>query len=652
MKLSLSKNTNSKNYFPGVVPCSSTLNFFEPTPVFIHECVPGSTFHIDIKNYIRTSVLNLPTYGDYKVLTKSVFVPFGDVYKPWDAFMSGTSYYGTSKFIPTRVPVLNPAEVLGALVNTVGYGSTNTISILNAYDASGNIIIPTSSDKTAFADACNNYFKIPPTWASNYDVTLPESSTARRNSKDFYLGELPASAFTSGTSSSVVDKYKSASIYISFSEQAKVLHRVLVALSIPITNDSTVHSALPLLCYTKAVYDLFSPNRTDSENIPFEATPLYGIIYSCMGTDPYILTLSNIKSLFQMILDNTYYINNDFYSIFRKNVAVTQSESVRFPSTTSVGADNSFTQSVSAGVGETQWGFNNSSQVTSDRLNAIFRIGRLIKQNTALGGKLREFMRSRFGASPSDPHDLFEINSFLSDIDISDIFATASTSGSDGSVLGEYGGRALGRGSSSFSFSTDKAGLFFVISVAIQNRYWFQGVNPVIHRISKNDFYQPVFDSLGYEIAPYSYFTQSEHQLTVNQDSSFAYIPRYSNYKFFKPVVNGDFARYSVRDSLLAFIGSAYNTLPRNERFAFTMEINKPAFFPVLYNTNHIFYDSEEQRTAWQYDGPDVDCVYPAVDDPLILHSYIKIDMHAPMIGRSDSFETNTGDKPTINVEY
>lgn len=655
MKFNVSKQTQKKNYFPGIVPCSTTLNFFEPVPVFVHECIPGSSFHVSMRNYVRTSVLNLPTYGDYKVLTKSVFVPFGDVYRPWDAFMSGTRYHGTTSFVPTKVPTLNPALVLDALVNSAGFSGTPNIGVISFYDTHDSYIQMTESELTPVSSAVSSYFKIGGSWVNSSGVTDAYGSRFRPQGKDFYLGKLAPDSFPTGTPELIVNKYTGMDVYISFSEQAKVIHRVLVALSIPLTNDSTLHSALPLLCYTKAVFDLFSPERTDSEAIPFESTSLYGIVYKCMGADAYTLTSQDIQDLFVMILDNTYYINNDFQSLFRRNIAMSQTESVslRFVNSNGPSGSSTFSQSGNASYSENQTDFSSPhTNVTSDRLKAIFRIGELIKQNTLIGGKIREFMRTRFGASMSDPHELFEINSFLTDINISDIFATSSSSGEDGSVLGEYGGRALGRGNSSFSFSTDKAGMFFVISVALQNRHYYHGSNPSIHRIFKNDFFNPVFDSLGYSIAPFSFFYQSLDELTTGQDSSFAYIPRYSDYKFFKPVVNGDFTRYGVKDSIMGFIGNAYPSMNRNTRFSYTMELNKPAFYPGFYNTNHIFYDSENQFIQGTSTGAVVSTYYPCIDDPLILHTMLQIDMHAPMIGRDDVFETNSGDSPTQKVEY
>lgn len=640
MKYNVSKQTQKKSYFPGTVPCSTTLNFFQPVPVFSHEVVPGSTFHISMRQFCRTSVLNLPTWGDYKILTKSVFVPYGDVFKAWDSFLSGTKYFGQTAFVPTAVPSVLNEYLLDSLVNCMGWNSESSLSNIVFYDENGELLNPTPTELSVLATAVTEQFNIGVNWSNNQDVTVANSSW-KRYTRDIYLGTLVAGGS--------VSRFANSSVYIAFSEQAKMLHKILVGLGYNLGSQSVHCSALPLMCYCKAVYDLFSPNRTDSTQDPYESTALYGIVYRCMGSDAVTLTEAEVQSLFQMLLSNTYYVNNDFQSLFRKNVAVTQSETLNLPYMPNNGTGANMDLSVSSSLSEDQTSFSTMPVVTSDRLKAIFRIGSLVKANTLIGGKLREFIRSRFGSSLSDPHELFEISSTLMDLNISDIFSTAST---DQSVLGEYGGRALGDSKGTIKFSSDKFGMFFVISVALQNRYYADTVNPACLRSSKNDFYNPSFDSLGYEIAPYSYFKSYFDQLTSTGASSFAYIPRYSSYKFFKPVVSGDFSRYGIKESILGFVGNSYKDIQKELPMVYTMEVNKPAFYPSLYNTNHIFYESEQVNVrvlSGTIYSPDA--IYGAIADPLILHTYLKIDMHAPMIGRSDVFETNDGDNPSITVE-
>lgn len=333
-----------------------------------------------------------------------------------------------------------------------------------------------------------------------------------------------------------------------------------------------------------------------------------------------------------MLLDNTYYINDDFIALHSLNTATTQTESLDLP----VNSSNTITQKSTSSTDDSQSTLATGT-TTSDRLKSIFRLGSLIKANTQIAGRLKEFMRSRFGSSVGDDHDTIVIKSLLTDIDISDIFATASTTGDVSSVLGEYGGRAIGKGDGVIKFESNCFGIFMILCTIIQRRNYFCGINPDLLHKKTNDFYNPSFDSLGFSLSSKDMFNGGRNLLINHGNSSFGYKPRYLEYKFFHPVVAGDFNRPSQRNTLDAFIGSAY---PNDKSSpVYSKELNKPAFHYNLYNYNNIFYEHETGETNYDVAG-----IYHAISDPFIIHSLLNITMHAPMLSIGDSFETNEGD--------
>lgn len=623
MKINIKKQSQPKSTFKGLIPCSTTLNFGQSTPIFTKELVPNTQITIDVKNFVRTAVMALPTFGDYKLLTHAVFVPYASLYKPFDSLLSATKYNTGTPYTPTQVPVLQPMTLLSALeVDSYG-GCIHLIKQV----AQGHVVpdsTPWQIVPNTETSQVNSYFQ-------TSFVGNPANYSSTHNVPDFLLG----SHYDSGTS-------KTTNYAITFSEQAKYLMRILNGLGYSFS-DTGYLSALPLLAITKSMFDIFSPQQTDTENTPFESTYLYRLIMSKMiGGNGYVMSKDDMIELFKMLLDNTYYINDDFIAMHSLNTATTQTESITLPY-----GNYNITQNSVSNTNELQKDFADDIHLTSDRLKSIFRLGSLIKANTQIAGRLKEFLRSRFGSSVGDNHDSIIVKTFLTDIDVSDIFATASTSGETSSILGEYGGRAIGKGDGLIKFDTNCFGIFMILCTIIQRRHYFSGLNPDLLHRQKDEFYNPIFDSLGYSISPKAILNGGRNCAIDNIIStSFGYKPRYLEYKFFKPIVAGDFNRPSQRNTLDAFIGSAYpnNTLTP----VYSKNINKPAFRTQLYNYNNIFYEHEEVKVI----GDDVNSpYYTAISDPFIVHTLLNVTMHAPMLSVGDSFETNEDGKNTIQVE-
>ncbi len=606
MKINIQKQSNKKSTFRALVPCSTTLNFGQSTPIFTKELIPNTQITVDVQNFVRTAVMSLPTFGDYKLLTHAVFVPYSSLYKPFDSFLSNTKYNTGTPYVPTQIPVVNPMTLISALDLN---GSRLCMHLIKKKlnDSSAVWTYATRADYSSINTAFKTSF-----------TPIAEAFNSTKNIPDFILGN-----------------YNNFMYGITFREPSKYIMRILNGLGYAY-NDSQYYSALPLLAITKSMFDLFSPQQTDTENTPFESTYLYRLIMSKMiGGNGYVLTKDDVVELYAMLIDNTYYINDDFIAMHSLNPAITQGESVDLPLNSSA----KVTQSVGTGNTELQTGLTDPNSITSDRIKSIFRIGSLIKANTQIAGRLKEFLRSRFGSSVGDNHDSVIIKSLLTDIDVSDIFATASTTGEVSSVLGEYGGRAIGKGDGVIKFESNCFGIFMIICTIIQRRNYFSGINPDLLHKSKNDFYNPTFDSLGYSISPKSIFNGARNIVINEGADSFGFKPRYIEYKFFKPIVAGDFNRPSQRNTLDAFIGSAYPSDYSHP--VYSKELNKPAFRYSLYNYNNIFYEHEEAI----YDDTATGIAYNyALSDPFIIHSLLKITMHAPMLSIGDSFETNEGD--------
>lgn len=86
----------------------------------------------------------------------------------------------------------------------------------------------------------------------------------------------------------------------------------------------------------------------------------------------------------------------------------------------------------------------------------------------------------------------------VQDVDINSIYATANGTNSLGdSVVGDYSGAGFGAGSDSIDFQNDEEGIFITISTIQPSGGYYQGYDRNNRHLTKEQFYQQSFDTLG-----------------------------------------------------------------------------------------------------------------------------------------------------------
>lgn len=608
MKIKIQNNRHQKAHFSGLVPSSTTLNFGEPSITFCKEIIPETKISFNIKNFCRTGVLKLPTFGDYKLLTNVVFVPFSSLFRPFDSLLTKTQF--GSKDVNT-IPYFIPSDLISVLFqeSLVWSYTTKLESVAYTTQKLAELGLPMAEDMIIIGSDSR------PTEAISYGSDIR-----------YVLGEN-----ISGTTRTT------SYLHIQLSSRGRAFAKILQGLGYPVNLSSTKVSALPLICYAKAVFDTFSPQQSDTKPIPFKNTTLYGFILQMMSNPTsYKFDIDSIVSIRDFILDNCFYYNDDFISLHNLNQAITPANlgiKMANADRTNVLFTNTSTNA------ESQTPFTENNVMTSDRFTLIQRLGKLIKQNTIIGGKLSKLLNIQYNKSESDSHDSIMVKSYITDLGVSDIFSTVN---SQESVLGEYGGRMLGSNDFSCTFEnkSNDYGYIFVFSTLYFNRSYFDGSNPDVYHVNRDDFYNSIYDSLGYQISPKSVYSNPFARNSSKPEESFGFRPRYSEYKFFKPIVSGDFISKRYNNNILAFIGNAYKSssfssteLASYSLPVFSKELNKLADKEFLYNGNHIFYSD-----AIQSDNNKFPKVHA---DPVVLHALISVNMYAPMLPVSESFETS-----------
>lgn len=108
MKVNLASNQLKKSYFPISLDSSTTANFGECLPIFMHELPPNSSCRLNVRDAVRFAPLSFPTFGKAYLKTYTYAHKLSDLYPPFENLLSKTPYVGGSgtEYIPQSVPSL------------------------------------------------------------------------------------------------------------------------------------------------------------------------------------------------------------------------------------------------------------------------------------------------------------------------------------------------------------------------------------------------------------------------------------------------------------------------------------------------------------------------------------------------------------------
>jgi len=175
-----------------------------------------------------------------------------------------------------------------------------------------------------------------------------------------------------------------------------------------------------------------------------------------------------------------------------------------------------------------------------------------VNRRSVLGGKLAALLKSVFGISQNevDEYNAY-VGSMITDVEIGDVFSTAETSEAS---LGEYAGKAIGRGySDNFNINVDVHSLVLSVSVLVPRTQYVDGLNPILCHSNYMDFYNPMFDGLTLVPSRKSSLYCPNNYLPYH-DTSFGNIPIYSEYKTkTQGILSGDLSLPSTRNSFDSF---------------------------------------------------------------------------------------------------
>lgn len=509
------------------------------------------------------------------------------------------------------------------------------------------------------------------------------------NTDQYNLGVITADG------ADLITVYSGYYIFFRFKAPLKRLRTIIIGLGWQFSPyDKEEHSVLKLLAYYKAWFSLFSPVREKSfvDTNCYQLIKIFsdmngpsGVYYSADGR------LSDLRSTFENFLKDLmnecyYYLPMDYYSM-----------SVLAPQVSN--QENNVVLNAVAGSGVAgqvmQYGSSNHdisvrpSSVAMDTAGATYplvqrlasRLLTFANKNTVIGRNIREYLKVHFGiddATSIDTEGVFRVGASRTNIQISDVMSTAEN---EQGYLGEYAGKGIGYGDSeTFDFTTDSFGYFITLTAVVPESGYYQGYLRENRHISRFDFFNPEFDALGYQVLergeimddynaddgstgssewnPTSGQTNlsnmSDNNKKYSRTGAFGFVPRYSEYKVGRNIVNGDLSLVSLYSSMSPYTvdrrisGRNYVRGVYRPNGGLYRQITKPDFVPtVVYDgfrridpTDHL----GQYNRIFNYGGNDL--------DHFIIHNIFNVSVYAPMKSLSTSFDTIGQDENTIDVTH
>lgn len=355
-----------------------------------------------------------------------------------------------------------------------------------------------------------------------------------------------SSPWSEAGSESDYDFY-SAGSYYKYNAKGWYVVKLLHSLGYRFNNNGSAvnrtFNALPLLsfCHAYNCYMAYSPDVNTSE--------LSNVLETIKRSPQTTLTNVMLYSLLGSIL-LTY--EESFYSLAWRQPYYSQNT----PSAESFVPDyDQMNKYVIGNTGGTVYDYHAGSHVDigdGDTVNAaqirlLLKFDDFFRRSNYAGSKDIEQIYSRFGVKIDDYKTRYPyfLNETGQNVQIGDVTSTADTS--ETSPVGAYAGKAISSDDAAFDFDSHDYGMLFTFAWYAPKLEYYLGCDKEVLRLQPFDFYTPELDE-GFPSA----ITRRQVDaagLGAAVDSTFGYVPLYSEYLYANSVIVGEFERRTGFDS-------------------------------------------------------------------------------------------------------
>lgn len=544
---------------------NSTFDFGQIQPSFCKFCVPKAKYNVNLSQLVRTAPLVVPSFGRMAFHNLFCYVPMSMVMPAFDAFISQTKVQGVFKtYVNNSVPTVTNKLLVCMLLLSSQYSRCYTWSLVRG---------PQSDEwnrnkrvnKRFFDDGLNGLQSVDSHDWSEVDLGNVPGMAVPDFPRDFVF-DYQLFCKEEGSSGAYFCGYK-------LTQLGRQLYNVLRGLgySLDYTDYNPV-SALPILAYGKAVYDLLYPHR----DTPFHVTALYNLINgfyqgnfttkTIFGHNYDIIGLNSLASgNYSILLDALQDfllapVGSDITQVATASPILPTSSSPQFDGITYDAPTSTGLFESPQVVGKTLIPSLPSLPLgraySADCLRLVDRLWSFVQRSSAVGQDVRNWFKLHFGVQPTE--DMFNQTVLFKDVvnqlNINTVVSTADTSSQNGEVLGGLAGQSYSADSSNVSFDTPNFGFVFCLTYVVPICRSSAGTQPELYNTSYWDFPFPDFDGLGYESLNDTSFQESAGLLSNNnQHQGFGFVPRLTSYKVHNNIRSGGFSLPTLRDNYLPY---------------------------------------------------------------------------------------------------
>lgn len=640
-KIRLGKETTSHGFFDLSQTYHTTSDFGFCQPYFSKLMLPSSSLTVKPKCLVRLMPMPYPTMGNLQVKMYNVFVPIADLCESFEPMMSEKPY--TSQSGSTYTPNKSPYFTMQTVLNYVlSAGSDYTVYKNGgawSSDAYKGKITPTNLtlDTSLSTSAINTALS-----TQGYSLSLTKNPKTSTASQIAVTGADMVLPFVSGS-----NYYLIAFRYNNIGDK---IQKIFNALGFQLNSSTDELNALPIFAYYKAWFDLFYPQR----EITWTNTMAYKMLQSCLASNNmniFGLSSANTTQFFTELTQCYYTFDPDYISAHILNPSL-QSGTSTVPFFRYDGTADSITiasaqqprYSVSSGM----------TNIDAVRLKLLTLATKVVNKNTAIGGRIDDYLRVHYGAIYQHNLDSKFIGSCSVPCEIQDVMCNSDTYNDDlktGDRLGAFAGRGIGsnwQDPDTLKFSAQTFGYWIGLFAIVPHSGYCQATHPDNYMVQRLQYPQPIYDAVGFESTNKNAICGATDSYHLTQFANgFGFIPRYTGHKIAYDRLGGNFAKRSTRASFLPY------TLNRliTQDYTQSVGIKDPQEADLVASTSWRYCNKDKTVGAYSrifYNDTEYNSDRLA-DDNFVVSFGIDVKYSAPLKSISTSFDTD-GDLDSIEV--
>lgn len=553
---------------------NTTTDFGFLQPLICRELSSRDTLNFAVGHEVQFAPMPAPTFGQVDLKAYHCFIPIESIYHPYGSLMKGEVYRGSNEtYIPQTVITTSNAQLftIGKVLSTITLYSIEDVqdSDLSLYFAN-RVLVSSDADVNdvlgAYLTKLDNVFS---TGEGELSASFcPTIYGTQALAKDYFAGYdvtdrddlkyydwFERFTYTDGDESYyylVCGKY---------SHAGRNWRTICQGLGYKFNNSGTAQTFLKLLAWYKAYYELFYPKRDLTWKATYGAAiqewcEQYGVFDLLDGQS--FLKYDLLGNFVKDVVRSYYCGNPDWISAHITGMSTQtagQTDYIEYLNaaggSSNIGTGAANTQARLAGGNTTVM----SNMLTKSALDLLNALSSRINVRTALGGRIREYLKSQLGSEYFEEDKYISIGADSIPMFVEKIMNQAQTAEGD---LGEFAGRGQSEGNGeSYSFTAPEVGYWITMVTVVPRGHYCQGVDRDCGHISKYDFFDKKFDSLTLVPTRKLYIYGEQEFTPLSGDgginASFGNIPNYSEYCTVNDLINGDIARPSKRASFLAY---------------------------------------------------------------------------------------------------